>query len=71
MILGSHHEQGWIHVKILLVILMSVFHMFCAKWVKDFAADLNKRPAKFFRFANELPTILMIFIVILVVVKPF
>jgi len=71
MILGSHHQQGWIHVKILLVILMSVFHMFCAKWLKDFANDLNKRPAKFYRLVNEIPTVLMIFIVILVVVKPF
>ena len=50
---------------------MSAFHMFCAKWVKDFAKDDNKRPAKFFRFANEMPTVLMVLIVILVVVKPF
>lgn len=71
MILGSHHEQGWIHAKIFLVILMSAFHMFCAKWVKDFASNQNKRPVKFFRFANEMPTLLMILIVILVVVKPF
>jgi len=71
MVLGSHHEDGWIHAKIFLVILMSAFHMFCAKWVKDFASDQNNRPAKFFRFANEMPTLLMILIVILVVVKPF
>ena len=71
MILGGHHEEGWIHVKIFLVILMSAFHMFCAKWMKDFASDRNNRPAKFFRFVNEIPTILMILIVISVVVKPF
>lgn len=71
MVLGAHYTSGWFHSKLFLVILMSAFHMFCAKWVKDFAIDVNERSSKFFRFVNEIPTVLMIFIVILVVVKPF
>lgn len=70
-VLGGHHQSGWFHAKILLVIFMSVFHMACARWVRKFAADENDKNARFFRIANEIPTILMIFIVILVVVKPF
>lgn len=71
MILGSHHLTGWFHSKLFLVILMSVFHMFCAKWLKDFSLDKNMRTARFFRIVNEIPTVLMVFIVILVIVKPF
>lgn len=71
MVLGSHYETGWFHAKLFLVVLMSAFHMFCAKWVKDFAHDANTRTARFFRIANEMPTVLMVAIVILVIVKPF
>lgn len=71
MVLGAHYQEGWFHAKLFLVLLMSAFHMFCANWVKDFASDSNSRPARFFRFANEMPTVLMVFIVILVVIKPF
>jgi putative membrane protein len=50
---------------------MSALHGFLARWVKDFAADRNTRSQKFYRLVNEVPTVLMIGIVILVVVKPF
>ena len=46
-------------------------HGMLARWVKDFAADRNRHSQKFYRIINEVPTILMIGIVILVVVKPF
>ena len=69
-ITGSFHA-GWLHAKLALVIALSVTHMFFARWVKDFAADRNRRSQKFYRIANEIPTILMILIVILAVVKPF
>ncbi len=62
---------GWLHVKIALVILLSVFHMMLSRWRRDFAADRNAKSARFYRIANEIPTLLLIFIVILVVVKPF
>jgi putative membrane protein len=62
---------GWFHVKFLLVLLLSGVHGFFARAVRDFAADRNPRSQKFYRIINEVPTVLMIGIVILVVVKPF
>jgi protoporphyrinogen IX oxidase len=64
-------RDGWLHGKLALVLLLSAVHGLNAKWVKDFAADRNRRPARFYRIANEIPTVLMIGIVILVIVKPF
>ena len=64
-------EQGWLHAKIALVVLMTVAHGLFARWRKVFERDENTRPAGFYRVWNEIPTLLMIFIVILVIVKPF
>ncbi len=50
---------------------MSAVHGFFVRWVKDFAADRNTHSQKFYRIANEIPTALLILIVILAVVKPF
>jgi putative membrane protein len=63
--------SGWLHAKLALVVVLSAVHGLFAKWTKDFAADRNRHPAKFYRWINELPTVLMIGIVILVIVKPF
>jgi putative membrane protein len=63
--------DGWLHAKIFLVVLMSGFHGALSRWRKDFAADRNTRSAGFYRVANEVPTVLMIVIVLLVVTKPF
>ena len=63
--------DGWFHLKLALVILLSAFHGLCAKWTKDFALDRNSHSARFYRIANEVPTLAMIAIVILVVVRPF
>lgn len=68
---GALMEQGWMHAKLTLVILMSVLHMMFSKWRKNFAADQNTKTAKFYKIWNEAPTLLMIIIVILVVAKPF
>lgn len=68
---GGWLVSGWMHAKLLLVVLLSAFHGFCAKWVREFANDERRRSQRFFRFANEFPTLLMILIVILVVIKPF
>jgi putative membrane protein len=68
---GHWFWSGWLHVKLALVILLSGVHGFFSRCVKDFASDRNRRSQKFFRIINEVPTVLMIFIVILVVVKPF
>lgn len=64
-------QGGWIHVKLLLVAGMVVCHILFARWRKVFLRDENTRPAKFYKIWNEVPTVLMIAIVILAVVKPF
>lgn len=64
-------QEGWLHVKLLCVLLLSGAHGFFASCVKRFARDENTRSAKFYRYINELPTILMIVIVIMVIVRPF
>jgi putative membrane protein len=62
---------GWLHLKIVLVLGLSVLHGMLARYRKDFAADRNRHTAKFYRVINEIPTVLLIAIVILAVVKPF
>ena len=64
-------SAGWLHAKLLFVVLMSGFHGALSKWRKDFAADANSRSVRFYRIANEVPTLLLIIIVILAVAKPF
>jgi putative membrane protein len=64
-------QAGWLQAKLALVIAMSGLHGFLVRWVKDFAADRNRHTGKFFRIVNEIPTVLMIFIVLLATVKPF
>jgi len=61
----------WFHIKMLAVLGLTIMHGFCAKWMKDFARGENKRSEKFYRMANEIPTILMIVAVTMVIVKPF
>ncbi|MFV3075165.1 protoporphyrinogen oxidase HemJ [Niveispirillum fermenti] len=63
--------QGWLHAKLTLVLILSGMHGVLSKYVRLFAADANTKPQKFFRILNEVPTILMIGIVILVIVRPF
>lgn len=62
---------GWVHLKLTAIVVMTAFHGFLARWRKDFEHDRNRRPARFYRWMNEVPTVLMIIIVIAVVVKPF
>lgn len=68
---GGHFSAGWLHAKLALVIALSGVHGFFSASVRRFAADSNTKPARYWRIWNEVPTVLMIFIVILVVVKPF
>jgi putative membrane protein len=67
----SAFSDGWFYGKISLVILMSAVHMAMARWRKDFEQDSNTRSSKYFRIVNEVPTLLMIAIVVLVIIKPF
>ena len=64
-------SAGWLHLKLLLVLVMAGLHGMMSKWRKEFEADRNQRSAKFYRIVNEVPTVLIIAIVILAVVKPF
>ena len=60
----------WLNIKIICIVLMSSFHMYCAKIRKQFENNNNKKGEKFFRYINEVPTILFIVIVFLAVFKP-
>lgn len=61
----------WFHAKLTLLIVLTGIHGMIGKWRKDFEADRNTRPARFYRIMNEVPAVLMVGIVLLVVVKPF
>jgi protoporphyrinogen IX oxidase len=62
---------GWWHVKLAAVILMSGFHGAMSRWRRDFMQDRNRRSDRFYRIANEVPTLLLIVIVIMVIVRPW
>jgi protoporphyrinogen IX oxidase len=68
---GNFLSAPWLHGKLVLVLAMSAVHGMLARWTKDFGADRNRHSQRFFRIMNEVPTLLMIGIVILVVIKPF
>jgi len=68
---GAWWHAGWWHAKFALVCGLTVVHHLYSLWRKDFAADRNVRPARFYRWWNEVPTLLMIAIVFLVVLKAF
>ena len=68
-IIGASHP--WLHVKLLAVVLMTAFHYLLRHHLRIFAAGRNLRDQKYFRMINEIPTVLMIVIVVMVIVKPF
>jgi putative membrane protein len=61
----------WLRVKLLLVALVIAYHLFCYKLMRDFAENRNTRTAKWYRGFNEVPSLLLIAIVVLAIVKPF
>jgi putative membrane protein len=64
-------RMGWIWAKLALVVALSAFHTILARWRAAFNTNSNVHSARFFRIVNELPTLALIAIVLLVVVKPF
>ena len=68
---GHWFSFTWLHAKLLLVLILSGVHGLFARYVRQFAADQNQHSQKFYRWINELPTVLMIGIVLLAVVRPF
>ena len=72
--LSMSHYLGfdiWLILKLFFVVLLTIYHFLCRKWLRDFANDNNKVKSKFFRITNEIPAIFLIAIIILVVFKPF
>jgi protoporphyrinogen IX oxidase len=69
--MGGWFDSGWLQAKLAVVVALTAVHGLLARWVKAFAVDRNRHSEKFYRIVNEVPTILMIAIVILAVVKPF
>lgn len=70
-IYGFNNLGEWFHLKLTLVLILLYIHHFLGQKRKDFAQGVNKHSAKFYKIINEVPTMLMILIVILVIVKPF
>jgi putative membrane protein len=68
---SGYWKQGWFHGKFLAVLLLSAAHGYLSAATRAFAEDRNDKPARHWRIVNEVPTLLMIAIVILVIVKPF
>ena len=71
MIQMEFYRQGWFHLKLALVILMTVVHLILERRRREFAADRNSRSHRYFRIINEMPTLLMLGIVPLVIFKAF
>ncbi len=68
---GFAFQAGWLHAKLLLVLILSGFHGYLSASVRRFADDRNEKSARHWRIVNEVPTLLMVAIVVLVIVKPF
>ncbi len=64
-------HAGWWHTKLLSVVLLSGFTGAMSKWRREFMEDRNRRSDRYYRIANEVPTVLMVVIVIMVIVQPF
>ena len=68
---GVAWTQPWLLLKLALVLVLAGFHLWMLSWRRAFEADRNQRSERFYRVANEVPTLLMIGIVVLVIVRPF
>ncbi|MCB1383047.1 MAG: protoporphyrinogen oxidase HemJ [Notoacmeibacter sp.] len=68
---AGYFTQGWFHVKLLGVVLLSACHGYLSRGVRLFAEDRNEKSQRHWRLVNEIPTVLMILIVVMVIVKPF
>ena len=64
-------SDGWWHVKLFSVFLLIGCHGAMSRYRKDFLADRNRRSQRFYRILNEIPTVLLLVIVVMVIVKPF
>ncbi|HID80859.1 MAG TPA: protoporphyrinogen oxidase HemJ [Chromatiales bacterium] len=68
---SAYMQQGWMHVKLLLVFALFIYHIWCWKLMIAFRNDQNKHSHKWYRWFNEAPTVVLIVVIILAVLKPF
>jgi len=66
----AYSHMMWLHIKLILVATLAVFHLLCGKYLHDFRRDNNQKSEKFYRLLNEYPTIILIAVIILTFVKP-
>jgi putative membrane protein len=69
--IGLGAGNGWMHAKLLIVVVLLAYHHYCGRLLRDFEREQNKRSHVWYRWFNEIPVIMMIVAVVLVVVKPF
>jgi protoporphyrinogen IX oxidase len=69
--LGFGRTGGWLHAKLVLVAVLSSYHLYCGKLLADFKRDANRRTHLWYRWFNEVPVLLLLGIVMLAVVQPF
>lgn len=69
--LGYGISGGWMHAKLLLVLILVIYHLYCGKLLKDFEHDRNRYSHVFYRWFNEFPVLILFAVIVLVVVKPF
>jgi len=70
MVAPMYLSMGWLRAKLVLIALLLVYHLYCYKFTRDFARHRNAHTSKWYRGFNEVPSLLLIGIVILAVVKP-
>ncbi|GAA0719161.1 protoporphyrinogen oxidase HemJ [Dokdonella soli] len=63
-------QQGWLHAKLALVVLLVAYHVMLARMTREFARDANRRSSRWLRIFNEVPALLLVAIVLLVIIKP-
>jgi len=68
--LPNYRHEMWMHLKLICVLFLWIFHICCGVWLQDFSKGRNPRPPLFYRWANEVPTVFLVLIIVLVIVKP-
>ena len=66
----SINSSLWVQAKLFLVVLLTIYHLFLAHYLRKFALDENEKNAKFFKIINEIPTVLLILIIFVIIYKP-
>lgn len=67
----AYSAAGWFHAKLTFVLLLLIYHMYCYRLMKTFAANNNSHSSRFYRLFNEVPVLMLFVIIIMVIVRPF